>query len=156
MQPVNPRVPAGSRLAGTLPEEDAKPAANSAGSADSGLSRADREKVEAAAEKFESLFIGEMLKQMRRTTAQFATEDSVYKNRINQDMLEMADTAVADALSGQRAFGIADAILKQLLPAQQAAAPLTTALPPRNPSQAAAAEAGAALHAAPKPVASDR
>jgi peptidoglycan hydrolase FlgJ len=31
-------------------------------------------------------------------------------------MLEMADGLVADALSGQRAFGVADAILRQLLP----------------------------------------
>lgn len=81
----------------------------------------ERAKVEKAAEKFESLFIGEMLKQMRRTNAAFAAEDSPSKDRINQDMLEIADTAVADALAGQRAFGIADAILKQLLPASAGA-----------------------------------
>lgn len=80
------------------------------------ISPQERAKVEKAAEKFESLFIGQMLQQMRRTNAAFAAEDSPSKNRINQDMLEIADTAVADALAGQRAFGIADAILKQLLP----------------------------------------
>ena len=81
------------------------------------ISPQERAKVEKAAEKFESLFIGQMLQQMRRTNAAFAADDSPSKNRINQDMLEIADTAVADALAGQRAFGIADAILKQLLPA---------------------------------------
>lgn len=85
------------------------------------ISPQERAKVEKAAEKFESLFIGQMLQQMRRTNAAFAAEDSPSKNRINQDMLEIADTAVADALAGQRAFGIADAILKQLLPASPTA-----------------------------------
>ncbi len=85
------------------------------------ISPQERAKVEKAAEKFESLFIGDMLKQMRRTNAAFAAEDSPSKDRINQDMLEIADTAVADALAGQRAFGIADAILKQLLPASAGA-----------------------------------
>jgi flagellar protein FlgJ len=32
-------------------------------------------------------------------------------------MLDLADTMVADKMAGQRAFGIADAILRQLLPA---------------------------------------
>lgn len=98
--------------------------ASSANEADTApaISPQERAKVEKAAEKFESLFIGEMLKQMRRTNAAFAAEDSPSQNRINQDMLEIADTAVADALAGQRAFGIADAILRQLLPAQPVAA----------------------------------
>lgn len=105
-----------TQLQTTLPasgtgEADATPA----------ISPQERARVEKAAEKFESLFIGQMLQQMRRTNAAFAAEDSPSKNRINQDMLEIADTAVADALAGQRAFGIADAILKQLLPAQPAA-----------------------------------
>lgn len=82
------------------------------------MSAADRSKVEKAAVKFESMFIGEVLKQMRRTTNELADEDSVFKNKVNSDMLEIADTAVADALAGQRAFGVADAILKQLLPPQ--------------------------------------
>ncbi|MFT3857274.1 MAG: rod-binding protein [Aquabacterium sp.] len=76
----------------------------------------DADRVQHAAEKFESLFIGEMLKQMRRTTEAFAAEDSPSKSQINQDMLAIADTAVADALAQQRAFGIADAIVRQLLP----------------------------------------
>jgi flagellar protein FlgJ len=82
-----------------------------------------RAKVEAAAEKFEGFFISQMLRQMRQGTREMAGEDSVYNNRINQDMLDMADTRLADSLASQRAFGIADAILRQLLP-PAAAAPL--------------------------------
>lgn len=79
------------------------------------LSPTERAKVEKAAVKFEAMFIGQMLQQMRRSTREFAGEDSVFKDRIASDMLDMADTAVADSLAHQRAFGIADAILKQLL-----------------------------------------
>ncbi|AKJ30345.1 rod-binding protein [Caldimonas brevitalea] len=81
-----------------------------------------RAKVEAAAQKFEAFFITEVLRQMRRTTREMSGEDSVFHNRINQDMLDMADGQMADSLSGQRAFGIADAILRQLLPAEGAGA----------------------------------
>ncbi|WP_332673141.1 hypothetical protein [Aromatoleum sp.] len=75
-----------------------------------------REKVEAAAQQFESFFIAQMLRQMRSATRELSAEDSIYRNRINDDMLDVADTAVADALAGQRAFGIADAIVRQMLP----------------------------------------
>lgn len=92
-----------------------------------------RAKVEAAAEKFEGFFISRMLHQMRQATREMADEDSIYNNRINQDMLDMADTRLADSLASQRAFGIADAILRQLLPpavAPAAAVPLKDTAPP--------------------------
>jgi peptidoglycan hydrolase FlgJ len=76
-----------------------------------------RKKAEQAAVKFESFFIGHMLKQMRSSTKELAAEDSIYKDSINSDMLDMADGLVADQLAGQRAFGVADAILRQLMPA---------------------------------------
>ena len=44
-------------------------------------------------------------------SAQAATKDPV-----NSDMLDMADKLLAGHMAGQRAFGVADAILKQLLP----------------------------------------
>lgn len=69
-----------------------------------------------AAEKFESFFIAETLRQMRRSTREMAAEDSVFKDRVNEDMLDLADTLVADAMASQRAFGIADVLLRQLLP----------------------------------------
>jgi flagellar protein FlgJ len=70
-----------------------------------------------AAVEFESFFISHMLKDMRSATREMAGEDSVFKDKVNQDMLDMADGLLAKQMAGQRAFGIADAILKQLLPA---------------------------------------
>ena len=75
-----------------------------------------RAKVKEAAEKFEGFFIAQMLREMRSSTREISDEDSVYNKRVNQDMLDMADLALADSLSGRRAFGIADAILRKLLP----------------------------------------
>lgn len=77
---------------------------------------AERARVVVAAEKFESFFIADMLKQMRSATREMADEDSAFQSHINQDMLEIADGKLADVLAGQRAFGVADAILAQLLP----------------------------------------
>jgi flagellar protein FlgJ len=79
-----------------------------------------RKKAEQAAVKFESFFIGHMLKQMRSSTKELSADDSIYKDSINSDMLDMADGLVADQLAGQRAFGVADAILRQLMPAPAA------------------------------------
>lgn len=80
-----------------------------------------RARAEAAAEKFEAFFISEMLKQMRRAGSELAPEDSVFKSKVNQDMLDLTDNLMGDNLAGQRAFGIADAILRQLLPENGAA-----------------------------------
>lgn len=98
-----------------------------------------REKATDAAVKFESFFIAQTLHKMRDATKAMADDDSIYKDSINSDMLDMADNMVADQLAGRRAFGVADAILRQLLPA--AAAP--TASPPeisvlskKNPTDA--------------------
>lgn len=98
-----------------------------------------RAKATEAAVKFESFFIGKMLHQMRDGARALAAEDSPSKNKINDDMLDMADNLVADQLAGKRAFGVADAILRQLLPAA------TTAVPSSGlPAVAAAATPAAA------------
>ncbi|OHX14513.1 rod-binding protein [Chromobacterium sphagni] len=76
-----------------------------------------RKKAEKAAEQFEAQFVREMFKQMRKTTREVAGEDSVFANSINGDMLDLADGALADQLARQRVFGVANAILAQLLPA---------------------------------------
>lgn len=70
-----------------------------------------------AAVKFEAFFIKQMISQMRAGTRALADEDSAEHKRANQDMLDLADGMVADALARQRAFGIADLMLKQVLPA---------------------------------------
>lgn len=75
-----------------------------------------RERAGQAAEKFEAHMIRQMLQQMRSSMRELADEDSPLKNKVNQDMLDLADGLVADQMAGQRAFGIADALLKQLLP----------------------------------------
>src|SRR5450830_1971085 len=91
-----------------------------------------RAKATDAAVKFESFFIGHMLHQMRDSVRAMAADDSPSKDRINQDMLDMADNLVADQMAGKRAFGVADAILRQLLPPAQpsASAPLSNSLTP--------------------------
>jgi flagellar protein FlgJ len=77
-------------------------------------------KATKAAVEFERFFISHMLKEMRSSTRAMAAEDSVFNNRVNQDMQDMADDLLAGNMAGNRAFGIADAILRQLVPAAQA------------------------------------
>jgi len=69
-----------------------------------------------AAVEFESFFISHMLHQMRESQRTLAPEDSPTRNKVNQDMTDMVDNMLAGNLANQRAFGVADAILKQLLP----------------------------------------
>jgi flagellar protein FlgJ len=77
-------------------------------------------KVTKAAVDFESFFISNMLHQMRETMRTIAPEDSPYKDKVNQDMQDMADKVLAGSVANQRAFGVADAILRQMLPAAPA------------------------------------
>lgn len=74
----------------------------------------DHARLAAAAVKFEAFFVAQMMKQMRQTTAALADRDSALNNEVNQAPLAMADTAVADSLAAQRAFGIADVLLRQM------------------------------------------
>jgi flagellar protein FlgJ len=73
-------------------------------------------KATQAAVDFESFFIANMLHQMRESAKALAPEDSPLKDPVNSDMLDMADKLLSGHMAGQRAFGVADAILKQLLP----------------------------------------
>lgn len=73
-------------------------------------------KATKAAIDFESFFISNMLHQMRETTRDIAPDDSPFKDKVNQDMQDMADKLLAGNIANQRAFGVADAILRQLLP----------------------------------------
>jgi flagellar protein FlgJ len=79
-------------------------------------SAADRASIEDAAVKFESFFVLQMLRQMRSGTRELAGEDSIYGGGANHELLDMADMLFADSLASQRAFGIADLIVRQLLP----------------------------------------
>ncbi len=101
-----------------------------------------RAKATQAAVKFESFFIGHMLHQMRSGTRELASEDSVFKNKVNQDMLDMADNLVADQMAGRRAFGVADAILRQLLPTPAQLPPPAKTAAAATPDAAAAPSVG--------------
>src|SRR5213076_2724323 len=48
-----------------------------------------------AAIEFEGFFIAHMLHQMRAGTRELAGEDSVFKDPVNSDMLDLADSLVA-------------------------------------------------------------
>ena len=90
-------------------------------------------KATKAAIEFESFFIGNMLQQMRSGTRAMADDDSVFKDPVNRDMQDMADNMMAGQMAHQRAFGVADAILRQLLPAAvtpPAPAPASSATAP--------------------------
>ncbi|HEY8507742.1 MAG TPA: hypothetical protein VIL32_05245 [Steroidobacteraceae bacterium] len=108
-------------LAGPAPEPGAivqatgaEPAIRAAADADPG-SADYRAKAVEAAEKFEAYFVAQMLQQMRRISRQLSDDEGSFSARANQDMLDMADMMVADTLARQRAFGIADIILRQIL-----------------------------------------
>ena len=97
-----------------------------------------------AARKFESFFLGQMMKQMRTGIRAMADEGSVFKDKVNEDMQDLADSQMADQMAGRHAFGIADVILRQLLPA---------AAPAPGPAPAAGS-ARPPFSAGPDPVAS--
>jgi len=88
--------------------------------------------AKAAAEKFEGFFIAKMLEQMRESAREFAPAGSAERDPVGSDMVDLGDHLVADQLAGRHAFGIADAILRQLLPAASAPAVAT----PLNPGAA--------------------
>ncbi len=77
-------------------------------------SSAEQQALAQAAVKFEAFFVAQMMKQMRQATAALADQDSPMRKEVNQAPLAMADFAVADALAGQRAFGIADVLVRQM------------------------------------------
>lgn len=81
-------------------------------------------RAKAAAEKFEAFFIADMLHRMRRSAREFGDREEVEGGRANDDMLDIADSMVADKLAGQHAFGVADLILRQIQPDTGAGKPL--------------------------------
>lgn len=133
---------------------DAAPA--QAAAAASAADPANRAKATDAAVKFEGLFIREMLKQMRRTAREIGGDEALAGGRSHEGMMDVADMLLADTLAGQKAFGIADAILRQILPPADASAPSAAPLKfsgvpaaltpqaavPLRPGEAARREAG--------------
>lgn len=98
-------------------QDHVAPAAATPSAAVAGPDKALVAKATKAAIEFESFFISHMLHQMRESTRTIAPEDSPTKNKVNQDMTDMVDNMLAGNMAHQRAFGVADAILRQILPA---------------------------------------
>ena len=71
-----------------------------------------------AAVKFEAHFVKNLIDQMRSSARALSEDGDDASHRANDDMLDIADGLVADALARQRAFGIADMMLSQVLPAK--------------------------------------
>ncbi|MRV74826.1 hypothetical protein GJ700_24240 [Duganella sp. FT92W] len=115
---------------GLAPIKDAATQAAETAAAANPVDPTYRAKATEAAVKFESFFISHMMHQMRASGRTLQEDDSGHRDKTNDDMLDMADNLVADQMAGRRAFGIADAILRQLLPpAAPAPAPDGAALP---------------------------
>ncbi|WP_155740963.1 peptidoglycan hydrolase [Burkholderia diffusa] len=77
---------------------------------------ADGGKAAHAAEQFEALFVSHVLRQMRNSIREISPEGSMFRDHIGSGLMELMDTAVSQALASQRAFGIADFILRQIAP----------------------------------------
>jgi flagellar protein FlgJ len=82
----------------------------------SGAADPDRIRANQAAEKFESLFILEMLRHMRSATRELSGPQGAEHDRAGEELRDHADLLVADALAGRHAFGIADMLLRSLHP----------------------------------------
>ncbi|MFH5254438.1 flagellar biosynthesis protein FlgJ [Burkholderia semiarida] len=80
-----------------------------------------RAKVEQTAVRFEGMFIAQLLGEMRKA-AEHLKADNGFGDRSSEAILEHAHRTVAEAIAGQRAFGIADTLIAQLLPTQAATA----------------------------------
>lgn len=102
------RTPGNGLSAKTLEETLPAPAAPST------VPNEETQRLAAAAVKFEAFFVAQMLQQMRQATAALAPEGGALRQQANQAPLALADQAVADALAGTRAFGIADILVRQM------------------------------------------
>ena len=103
-----------------LPPSSPTPAGSAAPDADAVL----RARLQGAAERFEGVFIHQMLKTMRQSSQSLAGEDALFKRNTDNPLLDLADQMVADKLASQRAFGIADLLTRQLLPPVPQTVPL--------------------------------
>lgn len=70
------------------------------------------DKLRAAAEKFEAIFLNEFLKQARKTKL----AEDIFGSSAKTTYEEMLDRQYADDLSGKINLGIADALVRQLSP----------------------------------------
>ncbi|MCL6262286.1 flagellar biosynthesis protein FlgJ [Craterilacuibacter sp. RT1T] len=76
-----------------------------------------QQKAAQAAEAFEAVFVREMFKDMDKGTQAIAGEQGLFNKGSGSELSGIAQMAVADQIARSRAFGVADAILRQLTPA---------------------------------------
>lgn len=94
-------------------------------------------KAAQAAEKFEAFFVQKMLSQMRAGNRTLGGDDGMFHDKSGEELQDLADGLVADALAGRHAFGIADLMLRQILPGLSvgpAASPSTQEQPSQESS----------------------
>ncbi len=72
--------------------------------------------LEQAAEKFEAMFLRNLLSEMRKGTDALSGEDGMFNSREARNMREFYDDALAQDLASQRSTGIANVLIKQLSP----------------------------------------
>lgn len=73
-----------------------------------------KEGLDAAATQFEGMFIQMMLKSMRSASEAVAGDNSLMNSKQQRFYQEMADGQMASELAQDRAFGIADAMIRQM------------------------------------------
>lgn len=131
-----PFVPCLERLTEVQTRPLSSPAAATTGATSDDAVRA---RFEEAALKFEGMFIQQMLKSMRQSTGPMNSGEGFLRQDPDDPLLGLADQLLADNLAGQRAFGIADMLLRQLLPTEAlkpapASAALSLQMQPQTPS----------------------
>ncbi|RRW88818.1 rod-binding protein [Pandoraea apista] len=69
-----------------------------------------------AAEQFEALFASQIMREMRNSIREISPEGSPFRSQIGDGMMDLMSNHIAQTFAAQRAFGIADFILRQMPP----------------------------------------
>ena len=96
--------------------------------------QAQREALRGAAQQFEAVFLRQMIGSMR----QAHLADDMFGSQATEQFRDMSDANLADAMSHQGVFGIAQMLLSQFDRRTAAAQPAT----PATPAQGAASDHG--------------
>jgi len=67
-----------------------------------------------AAEQFEALFASQIMREMRNSIREISPEGSLFRSQIGDGMMDLMSNHIAQVFASQRAFGIADFILRQM------------------------------------------
>lgn len=72
--------------------------------------------LEQAAEKFEAMFLRQMLQEMRKSADVLAGDEGLFSSRESKTVRDFFDDALAQDLASQRSTGIASLLIQQLDP----------------------------------------